>query len=85
MEIGHRFDLGAQVGLQAHHVQEADALHTLDEYNQVAVRHLDGLVQLGHGAHAVQIGVNRVLDARVELRDHCQEAWLAFQRIQQRQ
>ena len=60
-------------------------VHALDKNHQVAVGHLDGLVQLGHGADAVQIDIGGILDAGIELRDHAEQALVAFQRIQQRE
>ena len=47
--------------------------------DHVAVRHLDGLVDLGESADFVEIGRSRIFDPRIELGDDAQQFFFARQ------
>ncbi len=59
-----RFDPCAHERLQSNQRHEANPCNSLDKNDQVAVRQLDRLVELGHRADAVQIHIGRILHSR---------------------
>ena len=66
-------------GFSDHDGCDPNALQAFHKNHQIAIGHLDGLVELGHRADAMEVDLGRVLHARIELCDHGQETVFALQ------
>ena len=67
-------DARAQVRLRRDDLVERQPRQPLDDQAQAAVGQLEHLVDVRRGADAVQIGLRRLLDRRVALREHARSA-----------
>ncbi len=70
LNVRKSFHLRLQEGAQTDQVHYLDALNAFEKDDDVAIRHLHGLMNFGERSNLVQIGSGRILDARVQLRDH---------------
>jgi hypothetical protein len=75
-DVRRGLNRGAQEVAQAQQVNDANPLQTLEKDDHVAVRHLNGLVDLGERAHFVQVSGGGVLDARIQLGHDAQKLFL---------
>src|SRR5208337_615741 len=84
-EIGFRFNGGAEEGAQAEQFDDTDTLKSFQKDDDIAVGHLNGLVDLGESADFMQIGRGRILDPRIQLGDNAEQLFIASKRIDEGQ
>ena len=63
-------DTGPQVGMRRHQLVEREPREALDDQAQAAVGQLEHLVDVRRGADGIQIGLERLFDRGVALREH---------------
>ena len=71
-DVRFRLYAGLQKRTQADQLQHLNALQAFQKDDHVAVRHFYGLMDLSQCSDFVQVRGGRILDPRVELRDHSQ-------------
>ena len=69
VQLGRLFDLGQQVGPQRRQPLQADPRKALDDQAQAAVGQLEHLVDVGGRPDFVEVGLGRLLDRGVALRE----------------
>ena len=69
VQLGRLFDLGQQVGPERRQPLQADPRQALDDQAQAAVGQLEHLVDVGGRPDLVEVGLGRLLDGGVALRE----------------
>jgi hypothetical protein len=82
-EIGLGSNRGTQVRTETQEFIDANALQAFEEDYNVAVGHLDGLVDLGERADFVEVRGSRIFDPWIQLGDNAQKLIVARERIDQ--
>jgi hypothetical protein len=82
-EIGFGGHRGTKERTKAKEIVDADALQAFEKDDDIAVGHLNGLVDFSEGADFVEVRSSRIFDPRIQLGNDAQKLIVARERIDQ--